>query len=350
MRLCTVVGARPQFIKYAALHHCIKTYPQIEYRLIHTGQHYDQTMSSDLFKELALPDPDINLQIGSHHPVKQISLMLEQIAAHLIEIKPEYLIVFGDTNSSLAAAIAASKLKIKIIHIEAGARSYNRSMPEEINRIIIDKLADYLFASSTAAMNNLRQEGLSNHALLSGDVMKDLLILAKEKNAITPTRTQPYVYATIHRPSNADDEHRLIFIISSLNKLDYPVIFSLHPRTKKQLHLWGIDTSQYQNIEWLEPVGYYDNLSYIHYAKAVVTDSGGMQKEAYWLETQCLTIRQDTEWPETLHDDWNSLVYDQFETLTERLLASPKNHNKLLYGDGSAATHIVEYLLAVASR
>lgn len=349
MRLCTVVGARPQFIKYAALHHCIKMFSQIEHVLIHTGQHYDQNMSASFFKELDLPDTYIKLAVGGHAPVRQISLMLEQIAKHLAEIKPDHLIVFGDTNSSLAAAIAASKLQIKIIHIEAGARSFNKDMPEEINRIIIDRLADQLFASSAAAMNNLKKEGLIRNAYLSGDVMKDMVFAAKQKNRITSQQTQKYIYATIHRPSNTDNTQRLIDIMNGLNQLPYKVIFSLHPRTKKQLDQRDIQIAKYQNIEWIEPVSYFKNLSYIQFAQLVITDSGGMQKEAYWLQTQCLTIRKDTEWTETLRDGWNTLVYDDFESINHLLSTIPTNHRMNLYGDGAAAISIIEHLLLSAN-
>ena len=345
MRLCTVVGARPQFIKYAALHHAIQKYSQIEHVLIHTGQHYDHNMSGSFFKELGLPDPDINLSIGGHAPVKQISLMLEHIAKHLAEIKPDFVIVFGDTNSSLAAAIAASKLQIKIIHIEAGARSFNKDMPEEFNRIIIDRLADQLFVSSSSAMDNLKKEGLIRNAYLSGDVMKDMVFVAKQKNRITPQQTQQYIYATIHRPANTNTTQRLTDIMNGLNQLPHKVIFSLHPRTKKQLDQRDIQTEKYQNIEWIEPVGYFENLSFIQFAEAVITDSGGMQKEAYWLQTKCVTIRQDTEWPETLHDGWNTLVNDQLESINHLLSTNPTNHQAKLYGDGNAATAIMDKLL-----
>lgn len=344
IKICTVVGARPQFIKYAALHYGIKNQSQFKHSLIHTGQHYDATMDGIFFDELELPKPNVELNIGSHNPSIQIALMLKSVADHLMQIKPDYLIVFGDTNSSLAGAIAAAKLNIPIIHIEAGARSFNMDMPEEANRIIIDRLSSVLFASSEAAMHNLKKEGMADNAVFIGDVMKDMVCRAKTENKIMSMDSRAYIYATIHRPSNVDDHVRLLYIFNALNQLNYKVILPLHPRTKHQILTFNIDMDQFANVECITPVGYFENLSFIRSAQAVITDSGGMQKEAYWLQTKCITLRKETEWVETLHDAWNTLVYDQLQTLNDLLEHTPTNHVTDLYGVGDAVRKIIKYL------
>jgi len=345
MKICTIIGARPQIIKHTALEIALQAYDNIDHIVIHTGQHYDDNMNQIFFDDFRLTKPDYQLRIGSHSHAVQTAMMMKEIEIILQDTLPDYLILYGDTNSTLAGALVASKLHIKIAHIEAGLRSFNMQMPEEINRVITDRISNILFAPSSIAMEHLLDEGLSDKAYLSGDIMKDLishyLIYAKE----TQRASYPYYYATIHRPYNTDIPARLIDIFISLNSLSHKVIFSLHPRTKALTQSQNIDLSQYQNITFIPPVGYFDNLNYVSEAHALITDSGGMQKEAYWLKTKCITIRSETEWTETLQNGCNHLVFDKLNELKSYTELDCGLFDESLYGDGKSAHYIISKML-----
>jgi len=306
-------------------------------------------MSDIFFSEFHLQKPDYCLEIGSHSHSKQTSLMMIEIEKILLEVEPVYLVVYGDTNSTLAGALVATKLDIKTIHIEAGLRSFNMNMPEEPNRMITDRISDILFAPSQLAMDNLKQEGLENNSFFVGDLMKDLLFHAKHQNLIKTESDKEFYYSTIHRPYNTDHKKRLSTIFEVLDNLHKPVVFSLHPRTKHLSQSMDIRLSNFKNIQFIEPVSYVENLNYIHNASALLTDSGGMQKEAYWLKTKCITIRKETEWSETLQGGWNNLVFDKLEDIKGMLRLTPGQYYDSLYGDGRAAENIIAQIKNLVS-
>tara|TARA_B100002052_G_scaffold288760_1_gene305318 strand:+ start:528 stop:1601 length:1074 start_codon:yes stop_codon:yes gene_type:complete len=311
VKILSIVGARPQFIKLAPISKKIKS--SINHVVIHTGQHFDKNMSDIFFDEMSLKKPKYNLNISRGSHADQTGLMLIEIEKILITEKPDLVIIFGDTNSTLAGALAASKLGIKLVHIEAGLRSFNKMMPEEINRIIADHTSDFLFAPTDAAMNNIKDEGLINKAYLTGDVMVDSVNLflkkAQSKSEILlklGLNKSDYSLLTLHRPYNVDDPDKLSNIITFLNELCSPFIFPIHPRTRQIISKFNIQIGK--NIKLIEPVGYLDFLILQNNANKIFTDSGGIQKEAYILKTPCVTIRTETEWVETVSSGWNKLI------------------------------------------
>lgn len=344
MKICTVIGARPQFVKHAAFEYALSEYEDVEHHVIHTGQHYDENMSQIFFNEFELQQPDYMLQIGSHSHGKQTALMLIEIEKILAKIVPDYLVVYGDTNSTLAGALAAKKMGIKLVHVEAGLRSFNNDMPEEINRILTDRISDLRFVPSEDAMQHLKNEALLENSFVTGDIMKDLVHLTLRKELIRPIEHTNYYYTTIHRPYNTDDQKRLMDILTVLNQLDKDVIFSLHPRTRNLINNSAIDLTLYSNISFIEPVGYFDNLSYMYHAEALLTDSGGMQKEAYWLKKKCITIRTETEWTETLQNNCNVLVFDNLNLIKEKLKSPLGSFQENLYGSGFSAKEMIEII------
>jgi UDP-GlcNAc3NAcA epimerase len=274
---------------------------------------------------------------------EQTALMLIEIEKILINENPDYILVYGDTNSTLAVVLAASKLNIPIIHIEAGLRSFNKTMPEEVNRIIADHTSEYLFCPNENSKNNLKLEGIpENKIFVVGDVMCDILFLLKDK--VQRLAKHEYYFATIHRPYNTDNKERMIKILNAFEHLDKKVIFSIHPRTKNLITNYNLNPANYNNIEFIDPVGYLDSLSYQNYSDAIITDSGGMQKEAYMLKKKCITIRSETEWVETLNGGWNSLIFENFDNLQKTISETPINYNKTLYGNGNAAKEILKIL------
>lgn len=325
---------------------------------IHTGQHYDENMSAVFFQELNIPKPEYVLKVsGVPQQGKQTGLMMAEIEEICLSEKPDALLIYGDTNSTLAGALVAAKLLIPIIHLEAGLRSYNRSMPEEVNRIVADSFAKMLFCPTTVAIENLKKEGIQHRGVfLSGDVMCDTLELVRGK--VKQHIATPYYFATLHRPYNTDDPERTKAILSCFEQLDAIVVFAIHPRTvakMKQfgdkpklvpLHLLTQEMSEHPNqkIFFIEPVGYLDSLSLQMHSKAVITDSGGMQKEAYMLRKKCVTIRTETEWVETLEGGWNTLVFDNLSELKNILKAEPSNYKEGLYGYGQAAAEIANII------
>lgn len=348
MKIVTIVGARPQFIKAAPLSRVLRgSHTEI---LVHTGQHYDENMSDIFFAELNIPKPDYNLNIGSASHGKQTGDMLAGVEEILIKEKPDYLLVYGDTNSTIAGALAASKLHIKVAHVEAGLRSFDRTMPEEINRVLTDHISDILFAPTDTAIENLKNEGITKGVHNVGDIMMDAVLynanLSESNSKILENlgiTSKNYYLATIHRASNTDNIDNLKNIFAAFNKLDKQVILPLHPRTKAILAQNNINTD---NIKIIEPVGYLDILKLTKNAVMIVTDSGGLQKEAYILGTPCITVRETTEWVETVNIGANKLAGTNTAKIIE-LVNSFKGFSMpqvALYGDGHAAEKIVSIL------
>lgn len=351
MKVVTVVGARPQFIKAAAVSPLLrKVATEI---IVHTGQHYDFNMSDIFFEELQLPKPDYNLGIGSGPHGAQTGRMLEAIEAVLMKEKPDWVLVYGDTNSTLAGALAAVKLHIRVGHVEAGLRSFNREMPEEINRILTDHASDLLFAPTKTAMDNLANEGLSSRAVLVGDVMADVLFQIQPKlkgaqEVLGRWGVQPgkYVLLTLHRPSNVDDPERLRQILLALSKLEEPVLFPIHPRTRERIREFDLSTIvEARPFKCVSPLGYGEMLVAEANARVILTDSGGVQKEAYLLSVPCVTLREETEWVETVEVGCNHLLGRDFKNLqsvvSQQIL--PAVHPSL-FGDGDAAERVVDTL------
>lgn len=345
MRILTVVGARPQFVKAAAFSRVVRQrHTEI---LVHTGQHYDPSMSDVFFDELALQHPDHHLGVGSGSHGAQTAQMLERLEAVIQREAPDAVVIYGDTNSTLAGALAAAKLAMPVAHVEAGLRSYVRDMPEEINRLVADRLSKYLFAPTQNAVDNLAREGITAGVTMTGDIMYDVLLrhvaVAEEKStalrdlALTPGG---YALATVHRAANTDDPRRLAEIFDALALLREPVIVPLHPRTRAAL--MGTDIEVEAPVRIVDPVGYLDMLALERGARVVLTDSGGVQKEAYLLGVPCVTLREETEWVETLVGGWNALAGAD----TERILAAakrarPSSDPPPVFGDGHAAEKMV---------
>lgn len=350
MRIASIVGARPQFIKAAALSRELRKHH--EEILIHTGQHYDHTMSGVFFDGLELPEPDFNLGVGSGHHGAQTGAMLAAIEEVLISRDPDWVLVYGDTNSTLAGALAAAKLHLPVVHVEAGLRSFNRRMPEEVNRVIADHLSALLLCPSKTAVDNLAAEGITGGVHVVGDVMHDVLNWAKERVQARGEEcrerlnvpSQPYLLATVHRSENTDDPERLNGILSAFNALEEPVVFPVHPRTRKVLNSGGAGRLG-AHIRLIEPLGYFDMVTLSLSARLILTDSGGLQKEAYWLGVPCVTLREETEWVETVQHGWNVLAGANPEKILHsvRSLTRP-DARPALYGEGCVAAKCVELL------
>jgi UDP-N-acetylglucosamine 2-epimerase len=374
MKIVTIVGARPQFIKAAAVTRAIQRYnkrcpskQKLQEILVHTGQHYDYLMDKVFFEELELPKPDYHLGVGSGSHARQTGIMLEKIEAVLQKEKPEVVMVYGDTNSTLSGALAAAKLNIPVAHVEAGLRSYNRIMPEEINRLLTDHLSTHLLCPTAQAVRNLLKEGIKDGegriVKNVGDVMYDSILyyskIAEKKSTIlhglnlvnpqSAIRNPQYYLGTLHRAENTDDPKRLRPILEALNALGskIPIIFPLHPRTKKMMKVHHLFS--FKNIKFIEPVSYLDMLKLEKNAKAILTDSGGVQKEAYWLEVPCFTLREETEWVETIKSGWNVLAGTRMKRIVKEVSHQegrrryPKE--KEIFGDGKASQKIVQILI-----
>jgi UDP-N-acetylglucosamine 2-epimerase len=348
-KIISVVGARPQFIKAKLLVDGLKE-KGIDHALVHTGQHYDYEMSKIFFDELTIPRPRYNLNVGSHTPGKQLSLIIERLEKVLLKEKPEIVIAYGDTNSTLAAALTAVKLQITLCHVEAGLRSYNRTMPEEINRVVTDHLSDILFCPSQTAVNNLAKEGISDGVHLVGDIMYDLLlqfkdIASKDSKILSRLKLVPknYLLATLHRPANADSATNIKRILRAFKEINQHIVLPLHPRTLRTLKKNAIKLPPC--VQLIKPVGYLDILTLEKNARIIITDSGGVQKESYWLGVPCVTLREETEWLETVKNGWNVLVGSDPDRLVEeiRRIKLPKKRPQL-YGDGHTTPRIVNYL------
>jgi UDP-GlcNAc3NAcA epimerase len=353
MKVATIVGARPQFIKCAPLSNKLRE--AVTEVLVHTGQHYDSNMSDFFFRDLEIPNPDYNLGVGSGTHGEQSGEMLKEIERVLLKEKPDCALVFGDTNSTLAGALAAVKLCIPVAHVEAGLRSFNRRMPEEINRVVADHLSSLLFCPTEAAVRNLEREGITKGIHLVGDVMYDALLLnsrrAEEKsNILEQLQLQPksYYLATVHRAENTDDPSRLTAIVKTLELLSdiVPIVWPVHPRTRKFLESYGLQGIK-GSFRILDPVSYLDMLCLEKSARGILTDSGGVQKEAYWLQVPCVTLRAETEWVETLETGWNTLAGTDPEAIFAAATKPAPSSASLnhLFGDGHSAEKIVRALL-----
>ncbi|WP_118952455.1 non-hydrolyzing UDP-N-acetylglucosamine 2-epimerase [Taibaiella helva] len=341
-KIISVIGARPQFIKHASMQLQLQRY--FHSMTIHTGQHYDPNMSAVFFDELNIPRPDYLFDIGGSKPQsEQTGLMMTEIEKVCARELPDALLIYGDTNSTLAAALVAAKMHIPQIHIEAGLRSFNRAMPEEVNRIVADEFATLLFCPSSQAIQNLDREGISHDGIfLSGDVMCDTLYLVRNK--IRRQLEIPYYFATVHRPYNTDEDARLTYLLKTLNGLKHKVVLPIHPRTVARMQSFGLSREQFSNILFIDPVSYVESISYQQYASCVITDSGGMQKEAYMLQRKCITLRSETEWTETLEHGWNTLLFHNLEHLQEEIDKPCGTYIADLYGKGNAAEEIVRII------
>ena len=344
MKIVTIVGTRPQLIKSSALSNLIKKQKDINEIMIHTGQHYDPMMSKIFFKDLNIPKPKYNLPIKSNYHGDMTGKMIAGIEKILIKEKPNYSIVYGDTNSTLAGAIASKKLNIPVIHIEAGLRSYNKKMPEEVNRILTDHCSSILFTPSKLSKNNLINEGFKKNSIINvGDIMYDVFLNKLNKNKKLKIRYD--ILVTIHRAENTDFKSRIFNIIKNLNLLSnhYSIIFPIHPRTIKMMKKFQIFKLLSSKIKLLEPISYHESMHYLKHAKLLITDSGGMQKEAFYSKTQTLTIRDETEWPETIILGWNRLVKPKFDLIykyTNKYINFKGRHTKP-YGVGKSANLIL---------
>ncbi|MBW2568668.1 MAG: UDP-N-acetylglucosamine 2-epimerase (non-hydrolyzing) [Deltaproteobacteria bacterium] len=373
MKIATIIGARPQFIKAAPVNRAIAEYNRLAFHssritevIIHTGQHFDADMSDVFFKELNIPKPGYNLGINSANHGAMTGRMLEKIEEILIKEKPDWVLVYGDTNSTLAGALAAVKLHIPIAHVEAGLRSFNRDMPEEHNRVLTDHCSDILFCPTETAVKNLKNEGFTNIVTNSsplipnpyslplvtnvGDTMYDAVLqfseIARKQSTILEDlglTSKQYLLATVHRPYNTDIPENLQSILSAFLEIDEPIIFPVHPRTRQKLT--GLTAHQVKNLNCISPVGYLDMLMLEKNARVILTDSGGMQKEAYWFGVPCVTLRDETEWVETVEAGWNVVAgVNNTEIARAVKEGNVPMVQPQIFGDGQAAQRIVETL------
>jgi UDP-GlcNAc3NAcA epimerase len=358
MKIATIVGARPQFVKAAIVSREIRENPHLDEILIHTGQHYDANMSDVFFEELDIPHPDFNLGIGSGSHGVQTARMLEKLEALFIEITPDWIIVYGDTNSTIAAALAAAKLNIPVAHVEAGLRSFNRQMPEEINRVLTDHLGNILFAPTATAVQNLKHEGIAPDKIYQvGDVMYDAAMFYAQKAAQHSTILQKlvvqeknYILATVHRASNTDNPTFLQNLFDAFVQVaqQIPVVLPLHPRTREALARLNRLEHYREQLHIIDPVGYLDMIRLEQSASLIATDSGGIQKEAYFYGVSCVTLREESEWVELIESGVNTLCPPQSPESTAacilKELDKPIPSGLQLYGDGRAASKIVQVL------
>jgi UDP-GlcNAc3NAcA epimerase len=340
-KICTIIGARPQFIKHAPVEVALSK--NFDLFTIHTGQHYDFNMSDVFFTELGLQTPKYNLTVGSTSHGAQTAFMLNEIEQILLNEKPDAVLVYGDTNSTIAGALAAQKINIKVIHVESGLRSYNKKMPEEVNRILTDNLSDILFAPTETAVNNLKKENITNNVYNVGDVMFDSILSAKQK-ILNQFENSNKILLTIHRPYNTDNIIRLTTILDLLNQLNESIIFPIHPRTRNILSNAKVDLFKFMNIEFIEPVSYLELIKLQLQSFCIITDSGGVQKEAYMLKKKCITIRTETEWIETLKNNWNTLIFDDLNMIKTEIYNLPGKYEEGLYGKGDSSIQIYKIL------
>jgi UDP-GlcNAc3NAcA epimerase len=348
MKICSIVGARPEFIQATMVSRAIREKHQEI--LVHTGQHYDNSLSQSFFEELEIPSPDYNLEVGSGSHARQTGMIMMRLEEVLLDEQPDVVILRGDTNSTIASALTASKLQILIAHIEAGERSHNRSMPEEINRLVTDRLADIHFCASRKAMDHLGSEGIRDSVYWVGDVMLDAMFyyrpIARRRSNILERlnlASKDYCLVTVHRAANTDEPERIKNIVEILNEAPDIIVFPLHPRTSKAL-----DKSQCRlkkHVRLIEPVGYLDMLMLEEHARLIATDSGGVQREAYFLGIPCLTLRDETEWTETVETGWNAVV----GTNPDQVLGAwkdftPPHEHPPILGEGIASQRIAHIL------
>lgn len=357
MRVVTVVGARPQFIKAAPVSAALRV--NHEEVLVHTGQHYDHELSELLFRQLEIPEPDYNLEVGSGQHGSQTGLALARVEAVLLERRPDVVLVYGDTNSTLAGALAAAKLRIPVAHVEAGLRSFNRGMPEEVNRVVTDHLSDLLLAPTAAAIANLRQEGIVNGVHWVGDVMYDCAVrwLPEARRRFGQLAEQleisagHYCLVTIHRAENTDNPRRLRSILDALIESGERVVLPVHPRTNALFNEPDLAArlKSAPQVLLMPPVGYLEMLALEAHARFIVTDSGGVQKEGYFVGTPVITVRDQTEWVETVEAGWNMLVGADRRAIVDALSKSDRQRRSITdYGDGQAAVRIADLIGGLA--
>ena len=347
--VASIVGARPQFIKSAPVSRALSS--RFQEVLIHTGQHYDYGMSEIFFQEMEMRPPDFNLGVGGGSHGEQTGRMLIELEKVVNQVKPDCILVYGDTNSTLAGAVTSAKAGIPLAHVEAGLRSYNRAMPEEVNRVLTDHVSNFLFCPTDTAIENLAKEGVVTGVHRVGDVMYDALLhnltIARKRSQILDRlglSKGTYALATVHRAATTDNPERMRSVLDALSVLSLKVVFPVHPRTRKMIQEWGLTTNS--NVLFIEPQGYFDILILQENANCILTDSGGMQKEAYLLGVRCITLREETEWVETVFSGWNQLVGVDRDAIHAAVTDwHPQGERPPLYGDGHAAEQISEILL-----
>jgi UDP-N-acetylglucosamine 2-epimerase (non-hydrolysing) len=343
--VATVIGARPQFVKAGPVSRELAQRQVNEY-LVNTGQHYDPILSDDIARDVGLRDADVDLEVGSGTHGAQTAATLERVEKIFIDIEPTAVVVYGDTNATMAGALAATKLHIPVVHIEAGLRSFNRRMPEELNRVATDHLSDVLLAPTATAMTNLANEGLGDRAVLTGDVMVDAVRSIRLDSVDVPEwATGRFHTATIHRGDNTDDPDRLRAVLDALDALEMPVHLLAHPRLQARVDEFGFDRAAFGSLIIHDPLPYAQMLGVVARAESLLTDSGGLQKEAFILDTPCITLRTETEWIETLEGGWNVVAgnrLDELQQLTERPVTRLDVEP---FGDGNAAARIVDEIL-----
>ncbi len=351
MNIITIVGARPQFVKAAVVSREISTHDDIHETIIHTGQHFDPNMSDLFFEEMRIPAPGYNLNINSLSHGAMTGKMLEEIEKVLLDKKPDWVLVYGDTNSTLAGALAAKKLHIRVAHVEAGLRSFNMTMPEEINRILTDRVSDILFCPTETAIRNLQNEGFDHfdsRVVLSGDVMLDAALFYRQYSRPPQIELKrDFVLATLHRAENTDTPEYLSEIIRALETIsrEQDVLLPLHPRTRAKLEASGYNT-RLSPIRFIDPVGYLEMIHLLDKCLLVMTDSGGLQKEAFFFRKYCITLRNETEWTELVDHGYNALAGNSYDRIIQAYREQPHpDFSTPLYGDGHAAKVIVDTLI-----
>jgi UDP-GlcNAc3NAcA epimerase len=348
MDIVTVVGARPQFIKAAVVSHAFQK-AGFQERIVHTGQHYDPGMSDIFFSELGIPSPEINLDVGSGSHGAQTGAMMIKLEKYLEKRPPDWLVVYGDTNSTLASSMVGAKLGIPVAHVEAGLRSFNMRMPEEINRIVTDRLSDLLFCPTQTAVDHLKTEGMTKGVHLTGDVMLDATKYFAQKaqesrplHEILGPEISTFFLATVHRAENTNDPNRLSAILDAFRQISETIVWPVHPRTRNLLERFDVS----KNVVIIEPVSYLAMLTLITHSTKVLTDSGGLQKEAVWLGTPCITMRDETEWTETLEGGWNRIVGADTTAIVKATTLDPHGPAPMFgaVAGGSASSHICRLL------
>lgn len=354
MRICSIVGARPQFVKAAVVSRALED-ARVEETLVHTGQHYDAAMSQVFFEDLDLPEPTVNLGVGSGTHAEQTGAIMTRLEAFIHEQPPfDGVLVYGDTNSTLAAALVAAKLHLPLAHVEAGLRSFNRAMAEEVNRIVTDRLATHCYCPSQTAVRNLAYEGITDGVYQTGDVMYDALLhylpLARERYPVehlVPSIPGDFLVLTLHRAENVDHRERFEQLLQAIAVLGAPVVWPQHPRARMRMDAFGLDVPDHVYVT--DPVGYLQMLALLDGAQAVLTDSGGVQKEAYWSRTPCVTLRPETEWVETVEAGWNVVADADPARMAEGVRQRPQAPPAPHYGDGTAARTIAQKLQELVS-